>query len=111
MDAWGARGAAARTPGGGGWGGAAPPDQRGSENGQTPRPSGQPPADKGPANPAAARNEDQQPPNAGGAPGGGRGSEGKFDRCLRARLRAKDGQIVNFEHPVHGHKSARISKS
>ena len=63
--------------GGGGWGGAAPPDQRGSENGQTPRPSGQPPADKGPANPAAARNEDQQPPNAGGAPGGGRGSEGK----------------------------------
>ena len=63
-------------PAGGGWGGAAPV-QPGSADGQTPQPNMQLPADKGPANPAAARNEDQQPPIAGGAPGAGRGSEGK----------------------------------
>ena len=33
-----------------------------------------------------------------------------FDRCLRARLRATDGQIVNFEHPVHGQIGAHLQK-
>jgi len=32
-------------------------------------------------------------------------------RGLRTRLRAKDGQIVKIEHPVHAQKSVSNSKN